>query len=79
MDFLDKIKRWFYDTENRYIRSATCLICMVLTIIGIWWMYTAPFDTWMDILICSCIVIAVAVLQSIMWPLLEYICKHDSF
>ena len=79
MDFLDKIIRWFFASDNRYVRSATCLMCMVLTIVGIWWMYTVPVDTWMDILICTCIVIAIVVLQSIMWPLLEYICKHDSF
>ena len=78
MEFSSKIKGWFFDTENRYVRSATCLMCMVLTIVGIWWMYTAPSDTWVDLLIDAGIVIAIVLLQSFMWPLLEYICKHDS-
>lgn len=78
MEFSSQIKSWFFEAENRYVRSATCLMCMVLTIVGIWWMYTAPADTWVDILIDACIVIAITLMQSFMWPLLEYICKHDS-
>lgn len=73
-----RIKQWFFACNNQYVRSASCLLCIVLTVVGIWWMYTAPVDTWVDLIIDAAIVVAVAIIQALMWPLIEYICKHDS-
>lgn len=73
-----RITQWFFAYNNQYVRSASRLLCIVLTVVGIWWMYTAPVDTWVDLIIDAAIVVAVAIIQALMWPLLEYICKHDS-
>ena len=77
MDFLDKINRWFFDTENRYIRSAVCLIGMVATAADIYYVCVCPFDTVFDLVKMGVAVLLAMVLLAVTWTLLEYIIKHD--
>lgn len=76
---IDKIISWFLDTEHQYMRSATCFLCIIATIVGIWWVYCIPCDSWAGLAIDAAMIAMVILAQSAMWPLLEYIIKNDSY
>lgn len=76
---LDNSKDWFLDKEHQYLRSATCFLCLIATIIGIWWLYCIPCESWADLAVDAAMIAMVILAQSAMWPLLEYIIKHDSY
>lgn len=77
MDFLDKVNRWFYDTENSATRSAVCLIGMVATAVAIYYVCVCPFDTVLDLVKMGVAILLAMVLLAFTWTLLEYIIKHD--
>lgn len=72
------LANWFLDKDNRYARSATCLLCMVVCAIAIWWLYNIPYETWTDLAVDAVMVAVTIMCQVVIWPLLEYIIKHDS-
>jgi membrane protein YdbS with pleckstrin-like domain len=74
----DIIANWFLDKDNRYVRSATCLLCMVVCAVAIWWLYSIPCETWTDLAVDAVMVVVAIMCQAVIWPLLEYIIKHDS-
>ena len=75
---ITKLKHWFLKPGNEYCRSASCLLCMVFTIIAIWWIYEMPCETWTDIAVDAVLIMLVIAAQVAIWTLLEYIMKHDS-
>ena len=52
---------WFLDKDNRYVRSVTCLICMVVCAVAIWWLYNIPCETWTDLAVDAVMVVVAIV------------------
>lgn len=77
MNFLDKIKSWFFETENSCTRSAICLIGMVATAVDIYYVCVCPFDTVFDLVKMGVAILLAMVFLAFTWTLLEYIIKHD--
>ncbi len=76
---LSAIKRWFFAPDNQWGRSSAALLCIVSTTVAIWYLYEMPCDTWTELAIDAALILLVIFIQAILWPLLEYIFKYDSW
>lgn len=68
---------WFFKKGNEFLRSSVCLINMVFTILGIWWIDSINVESITDVIIVIGCIAFVIVNTAFAWNMLDYIYKHD--